>query len=134
MLARSYKLNPDAFITPELQTSHQTWDERQLEQEASMEPIRETLVEDVLAQLQFELQECDHCHTAELITYAVMCRTCNLRLCAFCDIKSHSCQPFHNRWLVSPETWISLLAMEFVEELTGSIFNKGINMFLLFLS
>ncbi|KAK4007342.1 hypothetical protein OUZ56_012502 [Daphnia magna] len=69
--------------------------------------------------------QCEKCSLSPSGGRVVKCSTCKKHLCGDCDFFVHSQQPFHNRWLISNESWFSLRTMEFIDS-AGKLVEKGV--------
>jgi hypothetical protein len=72
--------------------------------------------------------QCDNCSQSLSGGRAIRCLTFKKHYCGDCDFSFHAQKPFHNRWLVSSNSWYSLKTMEFVDY-TGKLVEKGTTVF-----
>ncbi len=104
-----------------------SWNKRNENMEEAWDEVRESIYESFLTNLAYPtILHCTLCSANLSDRKAIKCFSCKSHLCYNCDLSNHYYQPFHNRWLVSNESWFSLKAMEFINE-EGDVFTQGTN-------
>lgn len=106
-----------------------SWAERMENMDSLWEGVRESVYDNFLSKQAYPLViQCDNCSQSLSGGRAIRCLTCKKHYCGDCDFSFHAQQPFHNRWLVSSDSWYSLKTMEFVDS-TGKLVEKGTTVF-----
>ncbi|XP_045023599.1 uncharacterized protein LOC123467994 [Daphnia magna] len=103
-----------------------SWAERMENMDSLWEGVRESVYDNFLSKQAYPLViQCDNCSQSLSGGRAIRCLTCKKHYCGDCDFSFHAQQPFHNRWLVSSDSWYSLKTMEFVDS-TGKLVEKDV--------